>query len=89
MGVMLEGRNMLRVCLAWCNSRSQRFNRKEVSAQQRITTKLTLNIWIAFSALFLGWNELVCHVVGLDGFFEIVGTFVVEDMLLGCNSGGS
>ena len=32
-----------------------------------------------------GWNELVCHVVGLDGFFEIVGTFVVEDILLGCN----
>jgi hypothetical protein len=37
----------------------------------------------------MGWNELVCHVVGLDGFFEIVGTFVVKDMLLGCNSGGS
>ena len=39
--------------------------------------------------MVVGWNELICHVVGLDSFFELVGTFIVEDMLLGCNSGGS
>jgi hypothetical protein len=38
--------------------------------------------------MVMGWNKLVCHAVGLDGFFEIVVSFVVEDMLLGYNSGG-
>ncbi len=40
-------------------------------------------------SMVVGGNELVYHVVSLDGFFEIVGTFLVKDMLLGCNSGGS
>ncbi len=33
-----------------------------------------------------GWVELVRHVVGLDGFFEVIGAFIVKNMLLGCNS---
>ncbi len=36
--------------------------------------------------MVVGWDELVCHVVGLDGFFEVVGAFIVKDILLGCNS---
>jgi hypothetical protein len=36
--------------------------------------------------MVVGWDKLVCHVVGLDGFFEVVGAFIVKDMLLGCNS---
>jgi hypothetical protein len=39
--------------------------------------------------MIMRWHELVCHVVGLDGFFEVVGAFVVENVLLGCNAGGS
>jgi hypothetical protein len=37
-------------------------------------------------SMVVGWDELVCHVVGLDGFFEVVGAFIVKDMLLGCDS---
>jgi predicted transcriptional regulator len=55
-GVMRDGPNMLRVCSAWCNSRSQKFNGSEVSAPQRIATKWSLNVWIAFSALFRRWS---------------------------------
>jgi len=39
------------------------------------------------SSMIMRWHELVCHVVGLDGFFEIVGAFVVKNVLLGCNTG--
>ncbi len=41
------------------------------------------------SLMIMRWNELVCHVVGLDGLFEVVGAFVVKNVLLGCNTGGS
>jgi hypothetical protein len=37
-------------------------------------------------SIVMGWDELVCHVVGLDGFFEVLGAFIVKDMLLGCSS---
>ena len=40
-------------------------------------------------SMIMQWNELVCHVVGLDGLFEVVGAFVVKNVLLGCNAGGS
>ena len=56
MGVMRDGHNMLRVCLAWRKSRSQRFNGNEVSAPQKIATKWSLNVWMAFSALFRQWS---------------------------------
>ncbi len=36
--------------------------------------------------MVVGWDELVCHVVGPEGFFEVVGAFIVKDMLLGCDS---
>jgi len=41
------------------------------------------------SPMIMRWHELVCHVVGLDGFYEVVGGFVVKNVLLGCNTGGS
>jgi hypothetical protein len=37
-------------------------------------------------SMVMGWDKLVCHVFVLDGFFEIVGAFIVKDMLLGCDS---
>ena len=37
-------------------------------------------------SMVVGWDELVCHVVGPEGFFEVVGAFIVKDMLLGCDS---
>jgi len=40
-------------------------------------------------SMIMRWNKLVCHVVGLDGLFEVVGAFVVENVLLGCNAGQS
>jgi hypothetical protein len=40
------------------------------------------------TAVIVWRDELICHVVGLDGVLELVGTFVVEDVMLGCNSGG-
>ena len=95
MGVMLEGRNMLRVCLAWRNSRSQRFNRKEVSAPQRIATKWSLNICIAFSALFSRWlwggTSWYVMLLVLMASLKLLEHSLssVEGMLLGCNFGGS
>ena len=56
MGVNHDGCNMLRVCSAWRNRRSQRFRGNDVSAPQRIATKWSLNVWIAFSALFHQWS---------------------------------
>ena len=55
MGVNCDGCNMLRVCSAWRNRRSQRFRGNDVSVPQRIATKWSLNVWIAFSALFHQW----------------------------------
>jgi hypothetical protein len=41
----------------------------------------------AFTAVIVWRDELIHHVVGLDGVLELVGTFVVKDVMLGCNSG--
>jgi hypothetical protein len=38
-------------------------------------------------AVIVWWDELICHDVGLDGVLELVGTFVVKDVMLGCNCG--
>jgi hypothetical protein len=40
------------------------------------------------TAVIVWRDELIRYVVGLDGVLELVGTFVVEDVMLGCNSGG-
>jgi hypothetical protein len=40
------------------------------------------------TAVIVWRDELIHHVVGLGGVLELVGTFVVKDVMLGCNSGG-
>ncbi len=39
-------------------------------------------------AVIVGWDELICHLIALYGFLEVVGAFVVEDVMLGHDSGG-
>jgi hypothetical protein len=34
-------------------------------------------------AVIVWRDKLIRHVVGLDGVFELVGTFVVKDVMLG------
>ncbi len=40
------------------------------------------------TAVIVWQDKLIYHVVGLDGVLELVGTFVVKDVMLGCDSGG-
>ncbi len=40
------------------------------------------------TAVIMWQDKLIPHVVGLDGVLELVRTFVVKDVMLGCNSGG-
>ncbi len=42
----------------------------------------------AVTAVIVGWDDLVTHLVGLYGFLELVGAFVVKDVMLGHNSDG-
>jgi hypothetical protein len=42
----------------------------------------------AVTAVIVWQDELIRHVVGLDGVLELIGTFIVKDVMLGCNSGG-
>jgi hypothetical protein len=40
------------------------------------------------TAVIVWRDKLIRHVVGLDGVLELVRTFIVKDVILGCNSGG-
>jgi hypothetical protein len=42
----------------------------------------------AFPAVVMGWDKLICHLVALYGFLELVRAFVVKDVMLGHNFGG-
>ncbi len=42
----------------------------------------------AVTAVVVGWDELICHLVALYCFLELVRAFVVMDVMLGHNSGG-
>jgi hypothetical protein len=42
----------------------------------------------AVTAVIVWRDKLIRHVVGLDDVLELIGTLVVEDVILGCNSGG-
>ena len=48
--------SMLRVCLAWGSSLSQRWRGKSLSTPHRMLIKWTLKVWIAFSAKFCWWS---------------------------------
>jgi hypothetical protein len=40
------------------------------------------------TAVVQGWDKLICHLVALYCFLEVVRAFVVKDVMLGHNSGG-
>jgi hypothetical protein len=40
------------------------------------------------TAVIVGWDKLIHHLVALYGFLEVIGAFIVEDVMLGHNSGG-
>jgi hypothetical protein len=40
------------------------------------------------TAVVVGWDELICHLVALYCFLELVRAFVVEDVMLGHDSIG-
>jgi hypothetical protein len=40
------------------------------------------------TAVIMGWDKLIRLLVSLCGFLEVVGAFVVKDVMLGHNSGG-
>jgi hypothetical protein len=42
----------------------------------------------AVTAVIVGWDKLIHHLVRLHGFLELVGAFVVKDVMLGHNSEG-
>ena len=42
----------------------------------------------AVMAVVMGWDELICHLVSLYCFLELLRAFVVKDVMLGHNSGG-
>jgi hypothetical protein len=42
----------------------------------------------AIMAVIMGWNELIRHLIPHYGFLEVVGAFVVKDVMRGHNSGG-
>ncbi len=42
----------------------------------------------AVTAVVVGWDKLICRLVALYCFLELVRAFVVEDVMLGHNSGG-
>ncbi len=58
-----------------------------MSVLQRIATDSLDGHLGMVMAVIMWQDELLHHVVGLDGVFELVGTFVVKDVMLGCNSG--
>jgi hypothetical protein len=45
---------------------------------------------MAFSAqaVIVGWDKLIPHLVKLYGFLELIGAFIVKDVMLGHNSDG-
>jgi hypothetical protein len=43
----------------------------------------------AIMAVIVWRDKLIRHVVGLDGVLELVGTFVVKNVMLWCNSGSA
>jgi hypothetical protein len=83
---------MLSMFSAWGRSRSHRLRGNSLSAPQRIATKLILEgldgLLGAVMAVVVGWAMLICHLVALYCFLELVRAFVVKDVVLGHNSSG-
>jgi hypothetical protein len=40
------------------------------------------------TAVVVGWDELICQLVALYDFLELVRAFIVKDVMLRYNSGG-
>jgi hypothetical protein len=41
----------------------------------------------AVTAVVVGWDELICHLIALYCFLEHDRSFIVKDVMLGHNSG--
>ncbi len=40
------------------------------------------------TVVIVGWDELIHHLIALYGFLEVVGAFIIKDVMLGHDSRG-